>query len=174
MYDPIIWPLCVLVCLGVRQFQKVLMLSLPFLVHFINVFFPGCIGDGVWAYAVDTESVPWLEEITLDPEDPWSGILSKLTWAIRSTTHSSLNATPGKIAFGRDMLYELAFTVNWNDLKEKSFDVINTYNMILGRACLEDMSLDILFSQNEIRRDEHSVPLRPCKLTADEQETHVR
>ena len=60
-----------------------------------------------------------LEEITLDPEDPWSGILSKLTWAIRSTSHSSLNATPGQIAFGRDMLYDLAFTVNWSNLKAK-------------------------------------------------------
>jgi len=36
----------------------------------------------------------------------------------------------------------------------------NNYDMILGRDCLEDMSLDILFSQNEIRWDDHSVPLR--------------
>ena len=61
-----------------------------------------------------------LEKVTLDPDDPWSGILSKLTWAMRSTTHSSLNATPGQIAFGRDMLYDLAFAVNWNNLKAKN------------------------------------------------------
>uniref|UniRef100_A0A7S0PK03 Integrase catalytic domain-containing protein n=1 Tax=Leptocylindrus aporus TaxID=1398097 RepID=A0A7S0PK03_9STRA len=60
-----------------------------------------------------------LEEVILDPDDPWSGILSKLTWAIRSTVHSSLNVTPDLIAFGRDILYDLALTVNWNDLKAK-------------------------------------------------------
>ena len=57
---------------------------------------------------------------TLDPDDPWSGILGKLTWANWSTTHISLKATPGQIAFGRDILYDLAFTVNWNDQSKKS------------------------------------------------------
>jgi len=46
-----------------------------------------------------------MEEVILDPEDPWSGILSELTWAIRSTSHSSLNATPGQIVFGRDIFW---------------------------------------------------------------------
>ena len=46
-----------------------------------------------------------LEEVILDPDEAWSGILSKLTWAFRSTFHRSLSVTPGQIAFGRDILY---------------------------------------------------------------------
>jgi len=51
-------------------------------------------------------------------------------------------------------------------------ETTNRYDMILGRDCLEAMGLDILFSRNEIRWDDYSVPLRPSRLTAEEQENH--
>jgi len=51
-------------------------------------------------------------------------------------------------------------------------ETTNLYDMILGRDCLEAIGLNILFSRNEIRWDGNSIPLRPCRLTAEEQENH--
>ena len=38
----------------------------------------------------------------LDEEDPWAGILSATAFAIHSTYHTTLRATPGQLVFGRD------------------------------------------------------------------------
>ena len=107
-----------------------------------------------------------LEEIVLDPEDPWSGILSKLTWAIRSTTHSSLNATPGQIAFGRDMLYDLAFTVNWNDLKGKKLQRRRANNEQENRRRIKynfKINDEVMLERNTLQRKMN--PLRDGPFT---------
>ena len=40
----------------------------------------------------------------LDEENPWKGILSATTFAVRSTYHMTLQKTPGQLVFGRDMI----------------------------------------------------------------------
>ena len=40
-------------------------------------------------------------------------------WAIRSTFHTTLGATPGQLIFGRDMLFDLSFKANWKNIKER-------------------------------------------------------
>ena len=60
-----------------------------------------------------------LENVTMDVKDPWSGILANAAWAIRSTVHTVLDATPGQIIFGRDMLFDLSFRVDWNELRKR-------------------------------------------------------
>ena len=40
-------------------------------------------------------------------------------WGISSTVYTILDAVPGKIVFGRDMLFDLSFWVSWNDLRKK-------------------------------------------------------
>jgi hypothetical protein len=40
----------------------------------------------------------------LDDKDPWGPFLSSAIYAIRSTFHTTLNATPGQLVFGRDMI----------------------------------------------------------------------
>ena len=67
-----------------------------------------------------------LENFEFDYDDPWSQILSNCAWAIRSTAHSILDATPAQIVFGRDMLFDLSFTTNFKDLinkKQKASDL---------------------------------------------------
>ena len=39
----------------------------------------------------------------MDADDPWSGILSAV--AVRSIFHTTLQATPGQLVFGRDIIY---------------------------------------------------------------------
>jgi hypothetical protein len=60
-----------------------------------------------------------LEFFEFDYNDPWSQILANCTWAIRSTAHSILDATPTQIVFGRDLLFNLSFTTNYSELKNK-------------------------------------------------------
>ena len=39
--------------------------------------------------------------------DPWAGILSTAAFAMRSTFHTTLSATPGQLVFGRDMVLNM-------------------------------------------------------------------
>ena len=60
-----------------------------------------------------------LENVIFDTVDPWSGILANCAWAIRSTAHSIMEATPAQLVFRRDMLFDLPFKVKWRDIKKK-------------------------------------------------------
>ena len=44
--------------------------------------------------------------------------LTNATWAICSTYHTVLNASPGAAIFGRDMLFDIPFVANWNKIGE--------------------------------------------------------
>jgi cation transport regulator ChaB len=60
-----------------------------------------------------------LEDHDFDYQDPWSQILANCAWAIRSTVHSVLNATPAQIVFGRDMLFDLSFTTEYKEIRKR-------------------------------------------------------
>ena len=49
--------------------------------------------------------------------DPWSELLGSVAWAIRSTHHTTLQATPGQLVLGRDMLLTLKFVTDWEAIK---------------------------------------------------------
>ena len=53
-----------------------------------------------------------LEKYYLDEQDPWAGILSVATFAICSTYHTTLKATPGQLVFGQDMIFNIKYIVN--------------------------------------------------------------
>ncbi len=46
--------------------------------------------------------------------------MSSLTtpWAIRSTYHTVLKASPGAAIFGGDMLFNIPFIADWNKIEE--------------------------------------------------------
>ena len=60
-----------------------------------------------------------LEEYEFPRGNPWSNILASAMWAICSTFHTTLGATPGQLIFGRDMLFDLSFKANWKNIKER-------------------------------------------------------
>jgi hypothetical protein len=64
-----------------------------------------------------------LENFELDYNDPWSQILADCAWAIRSTAHRILDATPANIVFKTDRLFDLSFTTNYSELKNKASDL---------------------------------------------------
>jgi hypothetical protein len=44
--------------------------------------------------------------------------LSEATWAIHSTYHTVLKASPGAAMFGQDMLFDIPFIVDWKKIVE--------------------------------------------------------
>ena len=44
--------------------------------------------------------------------------LTDAAWAIRSTYHTVLKASPGAAIFGRDMLFNIPFLADWNKIGE--------------------------------------------------------
>ena len=43
-------------------------------------------------------------------------VLTNASWAIRSTYHTVLKASPGAAIFGRDMLFDIPFIADWNKI----------------------------------------------------------
>ena len=68
-----------------------------------------------------------LENYKFDPEDPWD-ILSHCAWAIRSTMHMTMGVTPAQLVFGRDMMFDLSFAANWNEIRIKKEHSIQVNN----------------------------------------------
>jgi transposase InsO family protein len=55
----------------------------------------------------------------MDEKDPWGPFLSSDAYAIRSTFHTTLKATPGKLVFGRDMVLPIKFMADWGGAIEQ-------------------------------------------------------
>jgi hypothetical protein len=55
----------------------------------------------------------------MDEIDPWGPFLSSAAYAIRSTFHTTLKATPGQLVFGRDMVLPLKFMADWGAIEQQ-------------------------------------------------------
>ena len=68
------------------------------------------------------------EERTIDRSDPWTGVLSATAFAIRSTYHTTLQATPGQLVYGRDMIFNIKHEANWKAIVDRKQRKINKNN----------------------------------------------
>jgi hypothetical protein len=61
--------------------------------------------------------------------------LSDAAWAIRSTRHTVLKASPGAAIFGRDMLFDILFIADWKKIGEnrQKLTDLNTAHENKGR-----------------------------------------
>jgi hypothetical protein len=66
----------------------------------------------------------------LDENDPWSGILTAAAFALRSTYHTTLRATPGQLVFGRDMILNIQHKADWTAIKARKQQLIRKNNQI--------------------------------------------
>lgn len=64
----------------------------------------------------------------LDEDDPWAGILSATMFAIRATFHTTLQATPAQLVFGRDAIMNTKFEANWHLIKTNKQKLIHINN----------------------------------------------
>ena len=58
------------------------------------------------------------------PEGNWDGMLSAVRFAMRSTVHTTTQATPTQLVFGRDAILNIGFEANWQYIKSRKQHVI--------------------------------------------------
>ena len=54
--------------------------------------------------------------------------ITNAAWAIRSTYHTVLRATPGAAIFGRDMLFDIPFLANWTEIGRRRQELVDSSN----------------------------------------------
>ena len=59
---------------------------------------------------------------------PFVNFITNAAWAIRSTYHTVLRATPGAAIFGRDMLFDIPFLANWTEIGRRRQELVDSSN----------------------------------------------
>ena len=67
-------------------------------------------------------------KLQLKPVDPWSEVLASVAYAIRSTYHTTLQATPAQLVFGRDMIYPIQYIAEWDLIRQRKQKLIDKNN----------------------------------------------
>ena len=65
-----------------------------------------------------------MPELELPQGRPLDSFVAAASWAIRSSYHSTLKATPGQLVFGRDMLLNIKFKAGWAGICLRKQDLI--------------------------------------------------
>ena len=60
----------------------------------------------------------------LEPYGTWDGALSAVAKAYRGTVHTTLDATPTQLVFGRDAILNVSFEADWQYIKERKQKLI--------------------------------------------------
>jgi transposase InsO family protein len=55
----------------------------------------------------------------MDQDDPWTGILAATMFAVRATCHTTLQASPMQLVFGRDAVLNVKHVSNWEHIRER-------------------------------------------------------
>ena len=55
--------------------------------------------------------------------------ITNAAWAIRSTYHTVLKATPGEAIFGRDMLFDIPFVADWSAIGRRRQELVDRNNV---------------------------------------------
>ena len=61
--------------------------------------------------------------------DPWSGILAATMFAVRTTYHTTLQASPMQLVFGRDAILNINNVADWEHIRQHKRLQINHNNM---------------------------------------------
>ena len=78
-----------------------------------------------------------LEERELDPSHPFDEALSAAACAIRCTDHTTLQATPGQLVFGRDMILPITMRADWNAIQARRQAMIEHNNAVENSKRIE-------------------------------------
>ena len=69
-----------------------------------------------------------IQQMVLDDENPWDGILASTMFALRATVHTTTQFTPTQLVFGRDAILNTRHEANWHLIKERKQKLINRGN----------------------------------------------
>ena len=60
----------------------------------------------------------------LPEQDPWSGILATTMFAIHATYHTTTQAMPAQLVFGRDAILNTCFIADWKMIRQRKQNLI--------------------------------------------------
>ena len=66
---------------------------------------------------------------TLDDEEPWTGILTAVMAAVRSTYSLTTQATPSQLVFRRDALFNIPYVADWGYIQQRKQNKIHENNL---------------------------------------------
>jgi hypothetical protein len=81
-----------------------------------------------------TAELDMADSITLNDVDVF---LDNVAWAICSTYHTVLKASPGAVVFGRDMLFNILFVADWHKIGEQRQSLTNHGNQHKNAKCID-------------------------------------
>lgn len=70
-----------------------------------------------------------LDNRVFDYINPWGPILTSVAWAIRSSYHTTLEATPAQLVFGRDMAVNLQHMADWHSISTRKQSQVDRDNV---------------------------------------------
>ena len=80
------------------------------------------IGNMIRTFSVQNET-------DLDLDHPWEGILNAIAFAVRATVHTTLQASPSQLVFGRDAILPIMFQADWKYILDRKQRIIRKNNM---------------------------------------------
>ena len=69
-----------------------------------------------------------VQDMVLDDDNPWDGILAATMFALRSTVHTTTQHTPTQLVFNRDSILNVPIEANWQLIKQRKQALINKGN----------------------------------------------
>ena len=69
-----------------------------------------------------------IQEIDLDNESPWEGVLSSNLFAIQTNVHTTTQDAPSQLVFRRDAILNINQEANWQLIKQRKQTLINKGN----------------------------------------------
>ena len=60
-----------------------------------------------------------LDEQDLDEDDPWEEFFTMTAYAIGSTVHTTLGATPGQLVFCRNVILPIKYQADWDVITQR-------------------------------------------------------
>ena len=105
----------------------------------------------------------------LNETDPWSGMLAATMFALRATHHTTLQASPMQLVFGRDAIFNVQFTANWQAIEERKQNLIKQNNQRenskrIPHTC--KVGNEVLVDEKPLSKcdPKHSGPHRVCAV----------
>ncbi len=96
--------------------------------------------------------------------------LDNAAWAIRSTYHTVLNASPGAALFGRDILFDILFMADWCKIGKRRQSLTNPGNQ---RENAKQIDYDykvgdkvLVINKGILRKTESAYGKEPWTITA--------
>jgi hypothetical protein len=68
------------------------------------------------------------ENLEEQEDYPFDYFLQSTAWDIRSTYHTTMQAIPCQLVFGRDMIHNIVFRENWDRIQKRKQEIINKSN----------------------------------------------